>query len=159
MVIDKDTLFELYAKRGGLTPQKRAENTVDVIWKIGKEYGFRIDSVYIIDSEYTSDIMYGDKVIISVTEQDGLWQNSSKEDVLDTELHDYYPIYQINAYIKNADKLAQIYSDLHQKIIDKSNEAGIELLSPHYYAQRDGNDNTIPPEYLHNTGHTKPPKE
>ena len=68
--------------------------------------------------------------------------------VLETYLHDYYPMYQINAYIKNADKLAQIYSDLHQNIQDKANEAGIELMSPHYYAQREADPVVMPPEYL-----------
>lgn len=64
--------------------------------------------------------------------------------VLETELQDYYPCYQLNAYIKDADKLAQIYSDLHQQIQDTFNEAGIEIMSPHYYAQRDGSASTIP---------------
>lgn len=67
--------------------------------------------------------------------------------VLETELQDYYPCYQINAYIKEADKLSQIYSDLHQNIQDVFNEAGIEIMSPHYYAERDGSAITIPPEY------------
>jgi small-conductance mechanosensitive channel len=67
--------------------------------------------------------------------------------VLETSLHDFYIIYQINAYIKDADKLAQIYSDLHQHIQDMAGEAGIELLSPHYYAGRDGSEITIPKEY------------
>lgn len=31
--------------------------------------------------------------------------------VLETSLSDWYPVYQINAYIKQADKMAQIYSD------------------------------------------------
>lgn len=68
--------------------------------------------------------------------------------VLETELHDYYAVYQINAYIKDANKLAQLYSDLHQTIHDKANEAGIELMSPHYYAERDGNPLAMPPEYI-----------
>ena len=34
--------------------------------------------------------------------------------VLETSLSDWYPVYQINAYIKEAHKMAQIYSDLHQ---------------------------------------------
>ncbi|MFT4223893.1 mechanosensitive ion channel family protein [Dysgonomonas sp.] len=68
--------------------------------------------------------------------------------VLEIELHDYYTLYQINAYIKNADRLAQIYSDLHQQIQDKSNEAGIELMSPHYFAHREANPTVMPPEYL-----------
>lgn len=67
--------------------------------------------------------------------------------VLETSLHDFYVMYQINAYIKDADKLAQIYSDLHQNIQDLANEAGIELLSPHYFASRDGSEITIPKEY------------
>lgn len=67
--------------------------------------------------------------------------------VLETELHDYYPCYQINVFVKDANKYAQIYSDLLQSIQDKSNEAGIELMSPHYYAERDGSASTIPPQY------------
>lgn len=68
--------------------------------------------------------------------------------VLETQLHDYYTVYQINAYIRNADKLAQIYSDLHQQIVEKANEAGIELMSPHYFAHREADSIVMPPEYL-----------
>lgn len=64
--------------------------------------------------------------------------------VLETSLSDWYPVYQINAYIKEADKLAQIYSDLYQNIQDKFNEAGVEIMSPHYMAVRNGNASTIP---------------
>ena len=64
--------------------------------------------------------------------------------VLETSLSDWYPVYQINVYIKEADKMAQIYSDLHQNIQDKFNEAGIEIMSPHYMAVRDGNATTMP---------------
>ena len=66
--------------------------------------------------------------------------------VLSTSLSDWYPVYQVNAYIKDADKLAQIYSDLHQNIQDRFNEEGIEIMSPHYMAVRDGNASTIPPK-------------
>lgn len=64
--------------------------------------------------------------------------------VLETSLQDYYPVYQINAYIKNANRLAEIYSDLHQNIQDRFNEEGVEIMSPHYIATRDGNESTIP---------------
>ena len=68
--------------------------------------------------------------------------------VLETSLSDWYPVYQINAYIREADKLAQIYSDLHQNIQYRFNEAGIEIMSPHYMAMRDGNESTIPKDDL-----------
>ena len=55
-----------------------------------------------------------------------------------------YP--QVNAYIKDADKMAAIYSVLHPNIQDYFNKAGIEIMSPHYIATRDGNEITIPKE-------------
>ena len=64
--------------------------------------------------------------------------------VLETELQDWYPVYQINAYITEADQLAQIYSNLYQSIQDVFAEADIEIMSPHYMAVRDGNETTIP---------------
>ena len=73
--------------------------------------------------------------------------------VLETSLSDWYPVYQVNAYIKEADKMPQIYSNLHQNIQDKFNEAGIEIMSPHYMAMRDGNE-TIPKDDLRNTSPT-----
>ena len=66
--------------------------------------------------------------------------------VLETSLQDYYPVYQVNAYIKDANRLAQIYSDLHQNIQDRFNEEGVEIMSPHYIATRDGSETTIPKE-------------
>ena len=71
--------------------------------------------------------------------------------ILSTSLNDWYPVYQVNAYIKDADKLAQIYSDLHQSIQDRFNEEGIEIMSPHYMVVRDGNASTLPPK-----GETEP---
>ncbi|WP_455498712.1 mechanosensitive ion channel family protein [Coprobacter sp.] len=64
--------------------------------------------------------------------------------VLETSLSDWYPVYQINAYVKDADKVPQIYSDMHQNVQDTFNKAGIEIMSPHYIATRDGNETTIP---------------
>lgn len=68
--------------------------------------------------------------------------------VLQTGLDDFYVSYQINAYIREANKQAVIYSNLHQNIQDSCNEKGIEILSPHYRSARDGNMTTIPANYL-----------
>jgi small-conductance mechanosensitive channel len=68
--------------------------------------------------------------------------------VLQTSLDDYYVSYRINAYTKMPNQQAKIYSQLHQNIQDKFNEAGVEIMSPHYNALRDGNATTIPAENL-----------
>lgn len=81
VVIDTDTLFILYTKKGGLTPHKRAENIQNTIRQIGETYSLNTDSTYVLDSENLSDIMYGDKVILSVTDQDALWLNTPRNEL------------------------------------------------------------------------------
>jgi len=68
--------------------------------------------------------------------------------VLQTSLDDFYISYQLNVYTREANRQAVIYSELHQNIQDVCNERGIEIMSPHYRAARDGNMTTIPNEYL-----------
>lgn len=68
--------------------------------------------------------------------------------VFQTSLDDYYVSYEINAYTEKPNVMARIYSDLHKNIIDKFNEAGVEIMSPQYTSVRDGNTVTIPPENL-----------
>lgn len=73
VVVEEDTLFRIYAARGGHSASDRAESTGQMIAKIGHEGTLRRDSVYLLDNDTYIDIMYGDKVIMSVTEQDALW--------------------------------------------------------------------------------------
>ena len=68
--------------------------------------------------------------------------------ILQTSLDDFYVSYELNAYTNAPLMMADIYSQMHQNIQDKCNEAEIEILSPHYSALRDGHQNTIPENYL-----------
>ena len=67
--------------------------------------------------------------------------------VLQTSLDDFFVSYQLNAYIRDANNQHVIYSELHQNIQDCCNEAGIEIMSPHYTSMRDGNTTTVPTDY------------
>ena len=42
--------------------------------------------------------------------------------------------------------MPHFYSELNKSILDEFNKAGVEILSPHYNAIRDGNASTIPAE-------------
>lgn len=66
--------------------------------------------------------------------------------VLQTSLDDFYVSYELNAYSDTPKMMAATYSALHQNIQDVFNAAGVEIMSPHYRAARDGNDVTIPPD-------------
>ena len=79
VVVEGDTLFYLYTKRGGYTPLQRAEMIDAAITQLGKRFTLHPDSVYIESSDIVSDLMYGNKVIASFTDQDGLWEGRSRE--------------------------------------------------------------------------------
>lgn len=68
--------------------------------------------------------------------------------VYQTSLDDFYVSYQVNVYTNTPNASSRIYSELHSNIQDGFNEAGVEILSPHYRAARDGNMVTIPASYL-----------
>ena len=70
-------------------------------------------------------------------------ENEPSPFVLQTSLDDYYVNYCLNAYTKEPNKQSRIYSALHANILDKFNAAGVEIMSPHYRAMRDGNETTV----------------
>ena len=68
--------------------------------------------------------------------------------VLQTSLDDFYVSYELNVYTEKPSLMPRIYSHLHQNLQDKCNEAGIEILSPHYSAVRDGHQLAVPEKYF-----------
>ena len=72
-------------------------------------------------------------------------EKNPKPFVLQTSLDDFYVSYQVNAYTKEPAKQAMIYSDLHALIQDIFARNDVEIMSPHYRAEREG-PSTIPPK-------------
>lgn len=68
--------------------------------------------------------------------------------IYQTALDDFYVHYELNAYTDQPSQMAKIYSDLHANIQDKFNNAGVEIMSPHFSSVRDGNQIAIPDDYL-----------
>lgn len=86
IIVNKDTLLLLYASRGGTTPERRAKEAMDKIEKLGKSLSFSTDSMYIFDSELSSDIMSGDIVLLSVSDLDGMWQGKTRNELAEDYL-------------------------------------------------------------------------
>jgi small-conductance mechanosensitive channel len=109
VVIEEDTLFYLYANRGGLSPEQRALQVRKTITELGKKYNTIPDSVFILPEEFTTDIMYEKQVIISLTDKDGLWMNLSRDqlaaqdrDVIVDALKTLQDRHGLMRHIKNA---------------------------------------------------------
>lgn len=67
--------------------------------------------------------------------------------IFQSSLDDYYVTYQINAYTRHPHRQAFIYSELHKHVMDVFHEAGIEMISPKYYALRDGSIKDMPEKH------------
>jgi small-conductance mechanosensitive channel len=65
--------------------------------------------------------------------------------VLQTALNDFYVEYELNATTREPGAKQQTYSDLHAHILNAFNAAGVEIMSPHYQARRDGSAPALPP--------------
>jgi small-conductance mechanosensitive channel len=61
-----------------------------------------------------------------------------------TKLDDFYVEYEINAYTKHSEWLSDIYSQLHQNILDHFHSAGVEIMSPHIFGLRNDLELQIP---------------
>lgn len=88
VVVEGDTLFSLYANRGGYSPFDRAEMIGEVLLKISKDGSRRVDSVYTLENDGYIDIMYGDKVITTVSDRDALWLGTTRQELAD----EYVPL-------------------------------------------------------------------
>lgn len=87
-------------------------------------------------------------LLISAANETEFILKEPKPFVEQASLDDFSVSYELNAYTHNSGSMGGIYSELHSKIQDKFNEAGVEIMSPHYNAVRDGNQTTIPQDYL-----------
>ncbi|MCX6602307.1 MAG: mechanosensitive ion channel family protein [Acidobacteria bacterium] len=65
--------------------------------------------------------------------------------VLQTSLSDSHISYELNAYTNEANRMADLYSELHKNIQEEFNASEVEIMSPLYLAVRDGNPTTTPP--------------
>ena len=104
LVVEGDTLFRLYDRKGGMMPEERVQNISEAIMESGKSIKLIPDSVYVFESDYTTDIMAGTNVIMSVTDNDAIWQNTTRQELgaqycviiknKINELHDEYGMQQ-----------------------------------------------------------------
>lgn len=112
--------FSTNARRGGILLQTTITIGYDVPWRRVQEL-----------------------LLKAASATDGISANPPPF-VIQTGLSDYYPEYELNGYITDAQAMRRILSDLNGKIQDAFAEGGVEITSPAFTAIRDGNAITIP---------------
>lgn len=76
-----DTLFYIYNKLGSSLAKDRAYNVINRIHNLYEDDFVKVDSFKIENNEISTDIVYKDLVITSVTELDALLEGKSKEEI------------------------------------------------------------------------------
>ncbi|GAW90242.1 transmembrane ion channel [Flavobacterium psychrophilum] len=89
-----DTLFVIYSKLGSFSAQDRAIAIERRIKKLADNFYFKSDSINIIATETTIDLMAGENILISLSDNDAIWNNTTK-----LALANEYKIIIVNAII------------------------------------------------------------
>ena len=79
VVVEGDTLFLLYAQKGGVTAERRAEAARESILALGHSLKAVPDSIYIVEGDHSTDLMGGENVIITLTDLDAMWNNTTRD--------------------------------------------------------------------------------
>ncbi|WP_051959973.1 hypothetical protein [Sphingobacterium sp. ML3W] len=77
----QDTIFYIYNKLGSSLAKDRAQNVVARIQNLYEDDFVKVDSFKIENNEISSDIVYKDLIITSITELDALLEGKNKEEV------------------------------------------------------------------------------
>lgn len=86
VVVEEDTLFNIYASIGGEDATHRAAELQRRITQIGKSLKLTTDTMHIFESDFTADIMCGELVIMRVSDLDGLWNGMTRDELAKSHL-------------------------------------------------------------------------
>lgn len=109
---------------------------------LAKEKGLIIHSSVTIGYDTPWKIVH-ELLIKAALNTEGLLK-SPEPFVLQKALSDFYVEYEINSYSHDPKNMHNIQAELNKQIQESFFENGVEIMSPHYYALRDGNTVTVP---------------
>jgi len=82
-------------------------------------------------------------LLIEAAKRTTLLDGEKEPFVLQKKLDDFYVVYELNVFLSSPEYKPKAESSLYSNILEVFNEAEIEIMSPHYRAERDGNPTTI----------------
>lgn len=74
-----DTLFFIFNSSGSFTAEERADAISQRIENLAKSSNFKKDSIQLEPNEYYVDLVGKDRTLMSISDNDAIWENTSKE--------------------------------------------------------------------------------
>ena len=88
------------------------------------------------------------RLLIDAAKRTKLLGTDPEPFVYQKKLDDFYIVYELNARLQDPSLKPKAQSELHSNILDLFNENNIEIMSPHYRAERDGTPTTLSSDKL-----------
>ena len=79
--LKRDTIYYIYTRLGSFTPAERAESDSEKILRAARLFSLKGDSLTVMDSGTSSEIMYNDITLASITDLDALWMDTSRSEL------------------------------------------------------------------------------
>ena len=81
-----DTLFHIYNRLGSQSAKDRAIEISKKVDKLASNFLYRADSLKLVEVDGITDIVFEKSIIMSVSQDDGLWNNLTKEELAQRNL-------------------------------------------------------------------------
>lgn len=81
VTLKHDTIYSIYTTLGSFTAAERAAMNSKKILTAARAFSMKIDSLYILDGSASSDIMYREVILASVTDNDAMWFGMPREEL------------------------------------------------------------------------------
>lgn len=79
VILKRDTVLYIYTKFGSFSPAERAQSNSEKLLQIARIYSLDQDSLVIIEGGTTSDILFGEIPLMSISDMDALWMDTSRD--------------------------------------------------------------------------------
>lgn len=80
----KDTLFYIYTKQGSFSAAERAKIITGRIKTLGDNMLFNADSLKVVSTDETTDLLYLQDALLSISQNDALWNTTTKDSLANT---------------------------------------------------------------------------
>jgi hypothetical protein len=76
-------------------------------------------------------------MLCAAAERTAVVLTDPKPFILLTKLGDFAVTYELNVYVRDTQRIAKTYADLHRHILDVFNEYGVQIMTPAYEGDPD----------------------
>lgn len=79
VTLRQDTIYFVYTNFGSITASERAKLNSEKIYNTARIFSLKSDSLFIAEGNSTFDIMFRDLILVSITDADAMWLDTTKE--------------------------------------------------------------------------------